>query len=137
MPVFIKALFVVCFCILLALSAVNFGLNPDRDVDTAIEVWLSGTMMLAGLLVVILNIQAAKRETDTDYGFFGMILLLFQGVLLPSSVAIVMGIDMLTTEEILINGWGGVTVGTFFASLFLAALMLKPKLLKKQQPRLT
>jgi hypothetical protein len=120
---------VICFGALLALSGINFGWDPEMNKNTAIEVWVSGTMTLIGLLLVILAALSSPRtrtekQVEFNSGFVGVALLLFQGVLLPACTAVVMGIDTLGTEKILINGWSLVTVVALIASIWLAIVFM-------------
>lgn len=133
----IKALLVICFAVLLALSAVNFNWSPDKERDTVLQVWVSGTMALTGILALILSFLAGMPETETEYyaATLVVILLLFQGITLPGCTAVVMGIDTVSTEAILMNGWNGVTSFAFLASISIGLFVMTKTTTLKDKSR--
>jgi hypothetical protein len=132
----VGALFVICFFILLPLSAVTMTYNVDKKMNIIIEVWVGSTMALTGILIMILMFIAAVPQDDpVNAGSAAMFLVLFQGVLLPASVAYVLGIDTLSTEEVLRDGWKGVTGVAFIAAALFALRTTKIKRPMKQLPR--
>jgi hypothetical protein len=79
-----RTLTVVFFGLLLALSAVNIGWSPGKERSTAIQVWISGTMALTGVTLLLLNRLVGTSNAEIELvGLLENILLLFQGILAP------------------------------------------------------
>ena len=125
----IHSLAVICSGPLLGLSAINIYLKPDKPIDAIVEFWISGTMALTGLLILLVNKFAGEPSGGTEGGAWlaATFLFLFQGVLMPTCTAFVMVFDSPTTEGVRMHGWEQVTSGVFLATLGSLYFMLRTK----------